>query len=155
MTETWEEIMAQAIHNPQTQWAFEMLTPTATSGKPGYDKQCPTPAPETYFASWLHRWRHCAPPPYNELFDELDIHDFLDTGVAVSFFSGKTEIVKIYKKKRFCPFIGFVGSTGFRVLNGVNDREKVAALNALARLAPYCGTGKETMRGMGQTRLLE
>ncbi len=153
-TEQWEELMAQAIHNSQTQWSFDMLTPTATSGKPGFDKQCPTPSPEAYFSSWLHRWCHCAPEPYNYLFDSLELRDFVETGVAVSFFNGRTESVKVYKKMRFCPFIGFVGSVGFRVLNGVRDIEKIAALTALARLAPYCGTGKETMRGMGQTRLL-
>jgi len=51
-------------------------------------------------------------------------------------------------------FIGFQGSVRFQVLKpDTLDTDAMRALWALARLASYSGTGVETMRGMGQTRL--
>jgi CRISPR/Cas system endoribonuclease Cas6 (RAMP superfamily) len=71
--------------------------------------------------------------------------------VGISVCHGGTETVLLEAKRRF---IGFVGAVTFCVLKPeVVTSEEKAALAALVRFSNYCGTGVETTRGMGQTRV--
>ncbi|HEY3379385.1 MAG TPA: CRISPR system precrRNA processing endoribonuclease RAMP protein Cas6 [Armatimonadota bacterium] len=153
---SWDELVVGAVNAPEQQWAFELVTPTATSGKGKYSKQCPTLTPESYFISWAYRWTTCVPARYQHIIDLTTVEAWVETGVAVSCFNGGTVGIDLFERGRRVPFIGFVGQVMFRALPEFVEQTPHAleTLTALARFAPFCGTGKDAMRGMGQTRLL-
>jgi CRISPR/Cas system endoribonuclease Cas6 (RAMP superfamily) len=52
-------------------------------------------------------------------------------------------------------FVGFVGQVTFAITQARKlDQAIVWQLNALADYAEFCGTGRKTTQGMGQTRRL-
>ena len=142
---SWPELLPR--HAPQkTEIAIQLLTPTAHHQAGPYRKAVPVPQPENYFASWLCRWNRFSPTAI-----DTAILKTVERAVAVKAFCGRAEMVPLDRGR--C-FIGFVGEVTFQILKP----EKLAvwercALWALARSASYCGTGVETVRGMGQTRL--
>lgn len=125
---------------------LRMLSPTAHHAPTRHRKSIVLPQPELYFGSWLHRWNLYAP---EELRLPEELLEVVDQHVAVGHCAGRTERVTLDGNR---VFVGFVGEVRFVVVAS----EKVppgalAALGSLARFAEYCGTGVETMRGMGQT----
>jgi len=146
MAATWEELAAA---RPRTSWDFEIVSPTATSAKGKCNKQITEPTAEGYFASWLSRLPDCAPP-----LDRSAVLQAAEIGIGISAFAGGTNVVDFNDKGKF---IGFMGSVSFCVLEKFRRQappELLGWLAMLARFGPYCGTGKYTVRGMGQTRLL-
>ena len=139
----WSELMEHPAARP---WAIELVTPTAhhATGKPR--RAIVAPDPTLYFGSWLGRWKSCSTLPMPEPVD-LSIRDAL----VLSAFRGGTGAVRLDGVR---TFIGFVGEATFDMAPGLEaDPETEACLGALASLANFSGTGVETMRGMGQTRL--
>ena len=141
-----------------TRFCFELTSPTAhhardrerdassqerTVSGPRIRRSLVLPAPETYFNSWLTRWLLCCPLPIPDEMLEL-----VKDRMVVSDCHGGTQTVRF--KDRMV--VGFVGNVCFEVLkpNQV-PLHLLQYLNALSRFAEYCGTGVDTMCGMGRT----
>jgi len=124
-----------------------LLTPTAHHAPGSVRRTTLTPSPRLYVGSWLTRWN---------LSCELSIPDALldavDDYVVISGFRGGTVAVPLDAGR---TFLGFSGTVQFTVLCDTAEACRVReVLWSLARFAEFCGTGVETMRGMGQTRLV-
>jgi len=128
-----------------SRWPLRLTSPTANHAGGDFRKVIVLPTPENYFRSWFGRWNLCSPIPLGEHLLEI-----VRERVVVSHCDGKTERVTIDATR---PFVGFVGEVTFEVLkpNEVAP-EDLKALSTLVRFASYCGTGVETVRGMGQTQ---
>ncbi len=145
-TASWEEIM-EAVYTDAPEFAFEMRTPTAHHAPGRLRKTLPLPAPELYFGNWLERWNLCCPHMFPDTLKELAANQ-----MAVSFCEGATRMLRLEDRR---SFLGFEGAVRFRLLEPQEvTRDALIALGALARFADFCGTGVDTMRGMGQTRFL-
>jgi CRISPR/Cas system endoribonuclease Cas6 (RAMP superfamily) len=141
----WEELL---VDPPDSPWMdFELVTPTAHHSPGPYRKSIVLPTPELYFGSWLGRWNlYCEEFPMPQ-----EILEVVADRVAIGACTGGTRALSLERGRMF---IGFQGSVRFQVLKpDTLDTDAMRALWALARLASYSGTGVETMRGMGQTRL--
>lgn len=126
---------------------LRLLTPTAHHAPGLVRRSVVVPDPVLYFGSWLRRWNLYAPEPFAEM-----LMDAVATQIGIRGFQGGTQMLTLDRGR---VFIGFTGTVEFAILDGPIDvTELAAAAWALARLAEYCGTGVETMRGMGQTRLV-
>lgn len=101
-----------------------------------------TPEPRPVLASHLRRWNAHAPTPLDRLnADTLEQHvSIADTAITM-------RTVGLYGEHA----VGLLGLARYRVEGDVETRRQVAAL---ARLAPWCGTGSRTLYGMGQTECL-
>lgn len=125
---------------------LHMLTPTAHHAPGVIRRSVVLPNPALYVGSWFRRWNLYAPAPFEEALMEA-----VAGQAAVRSFEGGTRVARLDRNR---AFIGFVGRVDLSILDGPADGAQVAAaVWALARLAEYSGTGVETMRGMGQTRL--
>ncbi|NLH98664.1 MAG: CRISPR system precrRNA processing endoribonuclease RAMP protein Cas6 [Chthonomonadales bacterium] len=126
---------------------LRLLTPTAHHQPGTVRRSIVVPDPRLYVGSWFGRWN---------LFADTRLDDALlsavEEAVVISAFVGGTRAARLDGKR---VFIGFVGDVELRIIEA--DRTVAplaAALWSLARFAEYCGTGVETMRGMGQTRII-
>lgn len=124
-------------------WTLEFHTPTTfRSGQTG---QLPFPLPDSLLNSWLRRWQACAPAELALVPD--DIRPRLREGLHVSAYDLKTVPVRHGRRLE-------IGCVGQITLNGRTLRpDEKALITCLARYAFYCGSGRHTTQGMGQTRL--
>lgn len=148
----WDELL-EPPEEPIRSLSLRFRTPTAFHAPGELRKVVPVPLPELCLGNWMRRWNttrgHCgsmappeAPPWVVGLAEER---------VALSRFNGGTRDAQVGANRRF---IGFEGSATFTLLKPQDlTAEQHTWLAALARFATYCGTGVETMRGMGQTEL--
>jgi CRISPR/Cas system endoribonuclease Cas6 (RAMP superfamily) len=145
----WEELLGRDAGGLAA-FEFRVLSPTAhhVSGlEPGIRKSVVLPSPELYFGSWLNRWNLCCEQKFT-----ADVLTLVEQQVAVTHCAGSTQRVLLDGAR---PFLGFEGSVRFALLKPERvDLEGRMALAALARFADFCGTGVETMRGMGQTQFV-
>jgi CRISPR-associated endoribonuclease Cas6 len=126
-----------------TRIALRFLTPTCF--KAG-DLDSPLPAPHSMIRSWLSRWSQYAPPP---LRINVALVDAAWAHVAISGYDLSTKVRDLGYGKQ----MGFVGRLSLRVVKaGKLGEEILRQLNALADYAEFCGTGRKTTHGMGQTR---
>jgi CRISPR-associated endoribonuclease Cas6 len=133
---------------PCTEFNFRLLTPTAHHRQGRLRKSIVLPSPELYFGSWFNRWNLCSPTPMPD-----ELLRVVDDRMVVSACAGSTQSVP---QDRGRVFIGFVGAVRFALLSpDCVPLEFQQMLLALARFASFCGTGVDTMRGMGQTLFLE
>jgi CRISPR-associated endoribonuclease Cas6 len=125
---------------------IRLLTPTAHHGP--NRKPVVVPSPELYFGSWLNRWNLSAPAAFDSaLLNTVEHH------VAVAHCDGRTRHTPL---PQYGLFTGFVGTVQFALhRHEAVSADERTALAALARLSSFCGTGVQTMRGMGQTVGLE
>jgi len=144
---SWESLL-RVSNVPCAEFDFQMLTPTAHHREGCLRKSIVLPSPELYFGSWLNRWNLCSPVPMPD-----ELLSVVDDRMVVSAFAGCTKCVP---QDRGRVFIGFVGAVRFALLSPHSvPPEFRRMLLALARFATFCGTGVDTMRGMGQTLFLE
>lgn len=138
---------------------IEFVTPTAhqhtltVAGEDGAPRKqrkvAPLPDPALAFTSWWHKWNCMMDYLRRERIPET-LRDYLPL-LAVARMAGRTERVLLDGSR---PFIGFVGEIAVKLLApAAVPADLRARLRALARFAEYCGTGVETLRGMGQTRV--
>ncbi len=107
----------------------------------------PLPEPVAVFKSWLSRWNDFAPP--DRRISTLLLETVL-TNVAIDSHRLHTEKHDLGRGR---PFVGFVGEVAFAITRARKlNQALVWQLNALADYAEFCGTGRKTTHGMGQTR---
>lgn len=110
----------------------------------------PLPEPGAVFHSWLSHWNDFAPPNRHISTALLDVvHEV----VAIA------EIRDLRTERhdlgRSSP-VGFVGQVTYAITHArLLNQADVWRLNALAQYAEFCGTGRKTTQGMGQTRRLD
>lgn len=143
---SWEDMVEDAA--PFRGAAFRMETPTAHHAGGALRRTVVAPDARLYWGSWFGRWRLCAPSPPPD-----GLLDLVEERMVVAEFCGETAAAD-FEANRI--FIGYTGRVRFRLL-APDDATPTARrwLSALARLAEFSGTGVETMRGMGKTRLCE
>lgn len=162
----WEELRGGEAP-PASRWRLRLVTPTAHQvPQPDRDlprKADPAPSPERYFGSWLDRWNRLARDGAAPCAIDERLLDVVATRVALMGFAGETREERFREKATGNTrgpyaersFVGFVGEVTFGVLKPQTlDPAILQPLNALVRFSAFCGTGVETMRGMGQTELL-
>lgn len=126
---------------------IRLLTPTAHHAPGTLRRTILTPQPRLYLGSWLARWNLSC-----DLLIPETLLSAAEEYIVVSGFRGGTVAVPLDARR---TFIGYIGTVQFTVLgNAPEARQLRETLWALARFAEFCGTGVETMRGMGQTRLV-
>lgn len=126
---------------------IRLLTPTAHHQPGPVRRSAVVPDPRLYLGSWLGRWNLFSDVPFDAQFLEAAAES-----VVVSAFEGGTRAARLDGRR---VFLGFVGSVEFTVLDGGRPAAPISAVMwALARFAEFGGTGVETMRGMGQTRII-
>jgi CRISPR-associated endoribonuclease Cas6 len=110
------------------------------------DIHYPLPAPWQVFQSYLSKWNQFAPRKLQFNINTLDV---VDTHVGLSYYSLHTEVVDFDRYKE----IGFVGRAQYTVIKAhMLGPDILKRLNALADYAYFCGTGRKTTQGMGQTK---
>ena len=124
---------------------MEFLSPTAFRAG---DLDLPLPEPGAVFRSWLSRWNDFAPPDRRISTELLDV---VHTNVAISGHRLRTEWHDLGRSQ----VVGFLGKVTFVITKARRlNQALVWQLNALADYAEFCGTGRKTTHGMGQTRRL-
>ena len=122
--------------------SFSFLSPTSFRRK---GHHFPLPLPTTLFQSYLRRWNQFSGMPY-------DLDPFLawiDDHILILRHELKTDKVLAAKQG---AVTGFVGSIEYGLASSARQHPGyVQLLYALARYAPYCGTGHKTTFGLGQT----
>lgn len=110
----------------------------------------PLPEPDAVFHSWLSRWNDFALPHQRMPTELLDlIHSY----VAIA------EIRDLRTERHDLGYsrpVGFVGEVTYVITRADSLKQvDVWLINTLAAYANFCGTGRKTTQGMGQTRRLE
>jgi CRISPR-associated endoribonuclease Cas6 len=123
---------------------FSFVSPTSFRRK---GHHFPLPVPVNLFHSYLRRWNDFSGIPI----EQEPFLAWIDEGVIIH--QHRLESMKVAAGKRG-SVTGFTGvmSCGLSKAALANS-EFTRLFYALARLAPYCGTGHKTTFGLGQTRL--
>ncbi len=121
---------------PASEFRFELVTPTCFRSGSLVN---PLPTPSLIFGHYRSRWREFAGVMPVVAFDEVAL-----TVTSLDLESRRVEL-------RSRVYVGAVGSITIRAHAG-SPAER-AALAALARVAPFAGTGANTTAGMGVTRV--
>lgn len=135
--ELWE-----SRSEPPAAWQIELATPTLFNGANGL---FPFPLPAPLIKSWLRRWNAFC--PHALIIDEA-LAEAAQAGLAVEGYrlEAATQVQANHET------VGCTGQLTFaaRGLRATKRR----AVDALARFAFYCGSGRHTAQGMGLTRPL-
>jgi len=124
---------------------IEMEFVSPTTFRAG-DLDLPLPEPGAVFRSWLSRWNDFAPPDRRISTALLDV---VRANVAISGHRLWTEKHDLGRSQ----VVGFVGQVTYVITQARRlNQALVWQLNALADYAEFCGTGRKTTHGMGQTR---
>jgi CRISPR-associated endoribonuclease Cas6 len=115
------------------------VTPTSFSKG---DMDLPLPLPRLVFQSYLNRFRE-----FHDFEFLSDFVELVDLFTGISSMKGmRTDTIKTKK----VILTGFVGEVSFEISKKAPP-ELVFQMNLLADFAFFCGTGKKTTVGMGQT----
>ncbi len=135
---TWEDLLAGA---PHASMRLRFMTPTAITkcSADGLRFMSLYPEPRDVFNGLIRRWKGLGGP---EL--PADLSDFVASG---SCFVANHALHTIEFQTLERIQIGFVGHAVYQCRNATHPH--LYALNALARLAFFCGIGYQTARGMG------
>jgi CRISPR-associated endoribonuclease Cas6 len=135
---TWSELVRGAV--ARREYRFDFVTATVFRNE---RSSVPLPLPGSIFGHYRSRWAAFAPPELRPdvAFDELGLLVAGLSDVATTHFPGNA--------RRQIGFTGRVSLTLKDERSGMR-----AALDALAAIADYSGTGSGTPQGMGVTRYL-
>lgn len=142
---TYDELLT-AIE-PETYLRMAFTAPTTfRAGR----LDAPLPEPGAVFRSWLSRWNDFAPPHRRMPTELLDVvHEHVAVAAIENLRTERHDL------GRSSP-VGFVGRVTFVIARARRlNQADVWRLNALADYAEFCGTGRKTTQGMGQTRRLD
>jgi CRISPR-associated endoribonuclease Cas6 len=123
--------------------SLRFITPTGFRSK---GHHLPLPIPRNIFQSYLRRWKDFS--GYSGNGDEFLA--WIEEVVFVSRHEIKSSRATVGKQGTVTGFTGVVEFGVDRKAENHPDYERL--LYALARFAPYCGTGHKTTFGLGQTR---
>ena len=148
---SWDGLMSEA---PRSEWEFVLRSPLHITIRQGRCRRTVVlPDPALYFGSWLGRWNLCC-----ENVIDPTLLDIVRTGVEVAACDGRTHSIGLPRGRKIgaphkpAQFTGFVGTVRFRAIPAAGvSAEALQHLTALAMFASFCGTGVDTMRGMGET----
>lgn len=126
---------------PESEIRVAFVSPTSFRQN---NRQLLFPLPENAFDSWLRRWNAFAPV---KLPDET--RAFAAEAVAVNRYNLRT--AKISGEGGW--ELGFSGACSYRILTA--DPYWLRVLHTLAAFSFFCGTGRKTAQGMGQTRVID
>ncbi len=132
----------QIWHGARRDQDIEMGFTSPCAFKDG-DRDRVFPLADSVFGSYARAWRAISPIPLPVEFDSR-----IRENVQEERFRLRSADPHLGERGR----MGFVGDCRYRIVS--KDSNFVRALNALADFALYCGTGKKTTMGMGQTRRL-
>lgn len=123
--------------------ALSFLSPTSFRRKKHH---FPLPLPFNVFQSYLRRWNDFA----DYVIETESFLEWVDENVIIV--RHQIHTVKVTAGKRG-SVTGFLGAVEYGLTTqGQKNAEFVQFLFALAKLAPYSGTGHKTPFGLGQTR---
>ena len=137
---SYAELIDHAMQqHAQRRIRFQFVTPTCFSKG---DMDLPLPLPRLVFQSYQKR--------FSEFYDVAFLPDFVElvdlhTGIS-SLKHLRTDTIKT----KHTPLTGFTGEVSFEISKKAPP-ELVFQMNLLADFAFFCGTGKKTTVGMGQT----
>ena len=131
---SWGALLAQA--SPQRLFTFTFLTPTTFRAGRNYQ---PLPAPSSVFGHYQAVWEAFGPP------DSGVGVDLRDAGLFVDHLDGATAKAQVRRNTA----TGFVGTVTYRAT--LADPQVLEALDALAEIAEFSGTGAQTTHGLGVT----
>lgn len=110
------------------------------------DLDLPLPEPTPVFQSWLSHWNDFAPAQRRM---STDLMEIVHACVGICSHRVRTE----WHDLGYSQIVGFVGEVSYAIVDAKRlDQELVWQLNVLADYAEFCGTGRKTTHGMGQTR---
>lgn len=119
------------------------LSPTVLRAEEG---RFLSPQPCLVFQSWLGQWNDFAPSHRRVSTEILEV---IRSHVTVRAYKLRTERHDWGRD----PIVGFLGWVSYEIAQGRElNQALVWQLNALANYAEFCGTGRKTSYGMGQTR---
>lgn len=108
----------------------------------------PLPEPSSVFQSWLSHWNDFAPAHQRIGTGVLDV---VHACVGILRHQIRTEQHDLGYER----VVGFVGEVIYEIQDANRLRQSaVRQLNVLADYARFCGTGRKTTHGMGQTQRL-
>ena len=136
--QSYPELIDRAIHS-RRKLKLRFLTPTSFSqGK----TDLPLPVPQLVFQSYMKR--------FETFYQVAFLPDF---AAEINYYVGIANLqnirTSVIKSKRV-NLIGFIGDVVFTI-HPKTPPELIFQLNLLAEFAFFCGTGKKTALGMGQT----
>ena len=135
---TYDELRRHASQTLR-QIRLRFLTPTAF--RMG-DADMPLPLPRLVFQSYKKRFEEFTQAEFAPEFDQL-----VERLIGIASLSRlQTESIRAKR----VPLIGFTGSVTFEIIAAAPP-EFVWQINLLADFAFFCGTGRKTAVGMGQT----
>ena len=144
---TYEQII-QAAPETVCEFRFRQATPTAHHRGSEIRKAIVLPDPDLYFSNWWMRWNLCS-----EWQIARELLEVVERQIAVTYCQGGTQTANIDRDRNFA---GFCGDVTFALLKPDTVSPEIRqGLAALAMFAEYSGTGVDTMRGMGETLLLD
>ena len=128
---------------------LNFLTPTAFEVD---QRALLLPNPRNVFESYFNRWNQFAPPDVR--IDEAWLA-WAASAIVVSRLKIETQSMRFEEHTQ----LGFVGQVGFLVkpspkalpLSAETTQAYLRTFNTLAHFAFFCGTGRKTTQGMGQT----
>ena len=122
--------------------SLSFVSPTSFRRK---GQHLPLPWPANVFHSYLRRWNHFA----RKSVDQATFIDWIDDHVVIQ--RHHLSSVKVAAGKQG-SVTGFMGSVTYDLSRSAADNLEFQTLfYALARLAPFCGTGHKTTFGLGET----
>jgi CRISPR-associated endoribonuclease Cas6 len=137
---------AQLLQSPRQQSVVNLsfISPTSFRRKGNH---FPLPVPENLFHSYLRRWNDFSKMPV----EQETFVEWIDAGVIIH--QHHLESMKVAAGKQG-SVRGFTGAISLGLSKAaLANAEFTRLFYALAKLAPYCGTGHKTTFGLGQTRL--
>lgn len=127
----------------RTDVQLEFLSPTSFRVN---DMDDPLPFPRRVFQSYVTKWNAFSGMAMEPLDTFLE---WVEQNVAVARLDVQTEVLRFEKHVQ----IGCIGQVQYRVAKRVaGDAQLIHWSNILASYAMFCGTGRKTTQGMGQTQ---
>jgi CRISPR-associated endoribonuclease Cas6 len=149
-------LMRLAQESEQKRIGLDFISATTFKARTacgGVDKDVPLPNPAMVFGSYLSRWNE-----YSGMRLPEDLAEFIEECLAINEMAIQSERVQLSPGDARIAATGFRGPVRFAIL-GDNGRsrwgrrwgELATLTRMLGMYSFYCGTGRQTTRGLGQT----
>ncbi len=154
--ETYASLMRQALISKDPRMELDFISPTSFSKNGRFselERDMPLPIPDMVFGNYLKHWL-----AFSEVTLPDEIGDFIEDCLVVNEFKIKSERVQFSYQQAQRAATGFTGQVRFAILRnkrfGANWEHYANIVRMLAYYSFYCGTGRQTTVGLGQTRFM-